>query len=173
MSEFHIYIPENLSFADYITIVQTARVLADGYDTKDRARVLAAVAPEVTVDYSLIVPAWGCKIYTGEAFASAWTATELLGNPILATQHLLGQPYFTSVSEAVITVQWQQLASHARWEGDARGAGGKVGESSDGRSFMEQEFRKVDGKWKIAAITPSLLYYTGDFTRILRPAGED
>jgi hypothetical protein len=34
MSGFHIYVPENLSFADYITIIQTARVLADGYDKK-------------------------------------------------------------------------------------------------------------------------------------------
>ncbi|KAL3484163.1 NTF2-like protein [Aspergillus germanicus] len=173
MSEFNIYVPENLSFADYIAIVQTARILADGYDKKDRARVLAAVAPEVTVDYSLIVPAWGRKTYKGEAFASAWTAMEMLGNPVLATQHLLGQPYFTSVSEATITVQWQQLASHARWESDARGVGGTVRESSNGRSFMEQEFRKVDGKWKIAAITPSVLYTTGDFTRVRRPDGED
>jgi hypothetical protein len=34
MSEFNIYVPENLSFPDYIAIVQTARVLADGYDKK-------------------------------------------------------------------------------------------------------------------------------------------
>ncbi|KAJ0417660.1 NTF2-like protein [Aspergillus carlsbadensis] len=173
MADFDIHVPENLSFADYIAIVQTARVLADGYDRKDRARVLAAIAPEVTVDYSLVVPAWGRKNYAAEAFASAWLAPEGLGNPVLATQHLLGQPYFTSISDSAITVQWQQLASHARWEGEARGAAGKVGESSDGRSFMEQEFRKVDGKWKIAAITPSLLYHTGDFTRVRRPAAGD
>jgi hypothetical protein len=34
MSDFNICIPENLSFADYMAIVQTARVLADGYDKK-------------------------------------------------------------------------------------------------------------------------------------------
>jgi scytalone dehydratase len=38
---------------------------------------------------------------------------------------------------------------------------------------MEQEFRKVDGKWRIAAIAPSLLYHTGNFTRVRRPDGED
>jgi scytalone dehydratase len=133
--------------------------------------VLAAVAPEVIVDYSLIVPAWGRRTYSAEDFTSAWIAKEQLGNPVLATQHLLGQPYFKSVSEVAVIVQWQQLASHARWEGDARGAIGKVGEPSDGRSFMEQEFVQVDGKWKIAAITPSLLYQTGDFTRVRRPDG--
>jgi scytalone dehydratase len=64
-------------------------------------------------------PTWGRKTYAAEAFANAWLAAEGLGNPLLATQHLLGQPYFTSVSGAAITVQWQQLASHARWEWDS------------------------------------------------------
>lgn len=31
---FDIYIPDNLRFHDYIAIVQTARVWADGYDRK-------------------------------------------------------------------------------------------------------------------------------------------
>lgn len=34
MAEFEIYIPANLSFQDYIAIIQTARVWADGYDKK-------------------------------------------------------------------------------------------------------------------------------------------
>lgn len=36
MSEFGIYIPKNLSFEDYIAIMQTSRVWADGYDNKVR-----------------------------------------------------------------------------------------------------------------------------------------
>lgn len=31
---FEIYIPENLKFADYIAVLQTARTWADGYDRK-------------------------------------------------------------------------------------------------------------------------------------------
>lgn len=34
MADFEIYIPTNLSFQDYIAIIQTARVWADGYDRK-------------------------------------------------------------------------------------------------------------------------------------------
>ncbi|KAE8346120.1 hypothetical protein BDV24DRAFT_158917 [Aspergillus arachidicola] len=173
MSDSGIYIPTNLSFHDYIAIVQTARVLADGYDHKDASRVIAALAPEITVDYSLIVPQWKSKIYSAERFASAWIAEDQLGNPVLATQHLLGQPYFISVSDNAITVQWQQLASHARWVGTSRGAHGKVSEPSDGRSFMTQQFIKLDGQWKIAALTPSLLYQSGDFSRVRRPQGEE
>lgn len=31
---FAIYIPENLTFQDYIAVIQTARAWADGYDQK-------------------------------------------------------------------------------------------------------------------------------------------
>lgn len=34
MADFEIYIPTNLSFQDYIAIIQTARSWADGYDRK-------------------------------------------------------------------------------------------------------------------------------------------
>lgn len=34
MADFEIYIPTNLSFQDYIAVIQTARVWADGYDRK-------------------------------------------------------------------------------------------------------------------------------------------
>lgn len=40
-----------------------------------------------------------------------------LGLKPLVTQHLLDQPYFKSVTENEIVVQWQQLASHGRRDG--------------------------------------------------------
>ncbi|GAM40330.1 hypothetical protein TCE0_038r12601 [Talaromyces pinophilus] len=176
MAEFEIYIPANLSFQDYIAIIQTARVWADGYDKKDLARLSATLAPEVIVDYTSVVPAWGEKRYTCHEFATEWLSPEHLGNKALATQHLLGQPYIKSVSEAEIVVQWQQLASHGRWEDESSvsGQSGKkrmIVETSDGRSWMEHKFVRIEGRWKIARITPELRYDTGDFMRIRRPEG--
>lgn len=45
----------------------------------------------------------------------------------------------------------------------------KIGESSDGRSWMRQTFVKVDGQWRISVIRPEVLYHTGDFREIGRP----
>ncbi|KAJ5771542.1 hypothetical protein N7520_002071 [Penicillium odoratum] len=151
MGKFELYIPDKLSFQDYIAVVQTARAWADGYDLKDYDHLLATLAPEVIVDYTIIVPSWGRKS--------------------LATQHLLGQPYFKSVQENEIIVKWQQLASHGRRENSVRDSSNKIGETSDGRSWMEHGFIKVDGQWKIARITPSLSYQTGDFQRVRRLEG--
>ncbi|KAF5560688.1 scytalone dehydratase [Fusarium napiforme] len=175
---FEIYIPDNLSFQDYIAVVQTARVWADGYDRKNEELLLAALAPEVSVDYTLIVPAWGIKQYKAAEFATLWLSEEHLGLKPLVTQHLLAQPYFKKVTADEIVVEWQQLASHGRLqqqedEGARDASAARINETSDGRSHMQHRFVKVGGLWKIATITPSLLYQTGDFMRIRRPAGEE
>ncbi|KAH8674119.1 Scytalone dehydratase [Xylariales sp. PMI_506] len=171
---FEIYIPENLEFKDYIAVVQTARIWADGYDRKRYDMLRAALAPNVAVDYSLIVPAWGVKHYTGDEFATLWLSEEHLGLKPLASQHFLGQPYFKSVSAEEIVVEWQQIAAHGRREGEARDAvSNKIVETSDGHSHMQHRFIKVEGRWKIAGITPSLIYQTGDFMHIRRAEGTD
>lgn len=139
--------------------------------------LLAALAPEVVVDYSLIVPAWGQKAYKAEAFAVEWLSEEHLGLRVLATQHLLALPYFKSVTDEEIVVQWQQLVSHGRREqavyGGANALNSKIVEESDHRSYMEHRFVKVEERWKIQRITPSLIYATGDFMRVRRPEGEN
>ncbi|KAJ6103433.1 hypothetical protein N7486_005860 [Penicillium sp. IBT 16267x] len=167
MSEFGIYIPKNLSFQDYIAITKISRVWADGYDSKDYARLFSTLAPNVAVDYTL-----GEKHYTSSDFATEWLSAEHLGHPALVMQHLLALPYFKSVKEDEIIVQWQQLVSQGRREDQINGGPGKISETSDGRSWMEHRFVKVEGEWKIAGITPSVLFLTGDWQRIRRPVEE-
>jgi scytalone dehydratase len=45
----------------------------------------------------------------------------------------------------------------------------KIGETSDGRSWMQQTFVKVEGQWRISVIRPEVLYHTGDFLHVGRP----
>lgn len=73
-------------------------------------------------------------------------------------------------------VEWQQMASHGRRvDGeDFASPMCKIGETSDGRSWMQQTFAKVEGAWKVRVIRPEVLYHTGDFRHIGRPdEGED
>jgi scytalone dehydratase len=139
---------------------------------QDIERLSAALASSVIVDYSLIVPSWGEKRYSGPEFAKEWLSPEHLGLKPLATQHLIGLPYFKLVSDDEIVVEWQQLVSHGRREGDVTHAVQEgISETSDHRSYVEHRLIKVDGKWKIARITPKLIYNTGNFMRIRRPEG--
>ncbi|KAF5870795.1 putative conidial pigment biosynthesis scytalone dehydratase arp1 protein [Botrytis fragariae] len=168
---FEIYIPSELTFQDYIAITQCSRTLADGYDRKDKARLRASLAPKVIVDYTLVVPEWGQQTFTADAFVEEWLGPIKLGVKALATQHLLGAPYFKSVTDSEIIVEWQQLASHARKVvgEDYSHPHCKIGETSDGRSYMQQTFVKVEGQWRISVIKPEVIYHTGDFRAVGRP----
>jgi scytalone dehydratase len=128
------------------------------------------LAPKIVVDYSKVVPAWGSRSITADAFVEEWLGPKHHGVKALATQHLLGVPYFKSVTEEEIIVEWQQLASHGRrvLGEDFANPMCKIGETSDGRSWMQQTFVKVEGKWRVSVIRPEVLYHTGDFQHVGR-----
>ncbi|KAJ5747329.1 NTF2-like protein [Penicillium nucicola] len=112
------------------------------------------------------MPAIGKEDYSTDAFIEKFLSPSNLGNEALLTQHLLGQPYFKSVSQSDIVVEWQQVASHGNAKRDQGRLSKKVSETSDGKFYMEQHYVKVNGQWKIAAIKPSLLFETGNFVKV-------
>ena len=124
------------------------------------------------------MPTWGSKPYRATEFVDLWLGPTHLGVRPVATQHLLGAPYFKSVTENEIVVEWQQLASHGRkvkgeeetWSSPMA----RIEETSDGRSWMCMTFVKTEAGWRVAVIRPEVIYHTGDFRKIGRPeAGPD
>ncbi|KAL4804546.1 NTF2-like protein [Aspergillus unguis] len=164
---FQIYNASNLAFQDYIAIVQSARTLADGYDKKDEERLRAVLAPTVEVDYRLVSTTIQQRTCSREEFITDFLSPDLLGCQTLLTQHLLGQPYFKSVAEDEIVVEWQQIAGHGRWIRDSHPLKKQVDKTSDGKSYMEQKYIKIDGVWKLALLKPSLLYEIGEFGDVM------
>ncbi|KAJ5786288.1 NTF2-like protein [Penicillium pulvis] len=164
---FELYIPKNLEFCDYIEIVQSARTFADGYDRKDAERLRAVLAATIEVDYRLVSTTIPMKVCGPEELIAEFLSPELLGNKNLLTQHLLGQPYFKSVSKDEIVVEWQQIAGHGRWMEGSHTLKKQVDKTSDGKSYMEQRYIKVDGCWKLAGLKPSLLYEIGEFNEVV------
>lgn len=69
-----------------------------------------------------------------------------------------------------IIVEWQQLASHGRREHgqDYADPMCSIDEISDGRSWVQHTFFKVDEAWKISEIKPEVIYHTGDFLQVGR-----
>ncbi|PVH83858.1 NTF2-like protein [Cadophora sp. DSE1049] len=166
---YEINTPENLKFADYIAITQLARTLVDGYDRKDRARLLAAFAPHFTTDYRGALKGVSKRQYTPEDFVDECLSPGLLGDPRVRTQHLLGLPYFKSVTEDKIVVEWQQIASHGlrATDSDPEDNNALIEYHVGVRSYLEHEYVKIDGKWKVAYITPSALYSPGEVSKVL------
>jgi scytalone dehydratase len=140
------------------------------YSLQDKSRLLAALAPNLIVDYSGVVAAWGRKEYNARVFADEWLSEKHLGLKPLATQHLLGLHYFKSVSEKEIVVEWQQIASHGRQEKgeNSQNPLRKIEEQSNHRTYVEHTFVKTEKGWKIAVIKPSVLFSPGDFMKVRR-----
>lgn len=109
--------------------------------------------------------------FTADDFVTEWLGPTRLGVKALATQHLLGVPYFKSVKEDEILVEWQQMASHGRRAlgEDFASPQCKIGEICDGRSWMTERFVKIGGQWRISEIRPEVIYSTGNFEEIKMP----
>jgi len=135
---------------------------------QDFHRLHASLASEVDVDYTHVNPEWGVKHYTSDDFAALWTSEEHLGLKAMATQHFLGQPYFASITEREIVVEWQQVAFHGRKVPgeDYTNPRCKITDTSDGHSYMKHRFVLTERGWRIAGITPVLIFGTGDFEKI-------
>lgn len=113
------------------------------------------------------MPELGKKEYQSEEFISVFLSSQNLGQKTLLTQHLLGQPYFKSVSDEEIVVEWQQVAGHGRGQIDAEGTLSKrVSETSNGMSYMEQRYLYIEREWKLSSVKPSILFETGDLTAL-------
>ncbi|CAK7204888.1 hypothetical protein SEUCBS139899_007650 [Sporothrix eucalyptigena] len=164
---FELYIPENLEFRDYLAIVQTARTFADGYDQKDAERLRAVLGPVIEVDYRLITETIPIRTYTPDEFIAEFLSPKLLGNEKLLTQHFLGQCYIKSASRDEIVVVWQQNAGHGRWIEDSDPLRKQVDKTNDGKSYMQQRFTNLEGRWKITGLRPSLLYEIGNFNEVV------
>lgn len=127
------------------------------------------IGPVIHVDYRLVSETIPNKSYNQDQFVEEFLSPGLLGRKTLLTQHLLGQPYFKSVSEDEIIVEWQQIAGHGRWMKGSHPLKKQVDKTSDGKSYMEQTLTKIDGRWKITGLKPSLLYEIGEFTELSDP----
>jgi scytalone dehydratase len=93
-----------------------------------------------------------------------------LGKKVLGTQHLFGIPYFKHVTADEIVIEYTQLGSHGRRaEGeDYEHPMSKIGETSDGRGWVQPAPIKVGGQWRISVIKPEAIYHIGDFQHIRR-----
>lgn len=113
------------------------------------------------MDYSGLVPELGQKIYTADEFITKWFRPCELGIRRPSTQQLLGIPIFKYVDDERIVVEWQQLAGH---DGEPLGeeitsSVCRIGAVTSGTSYIEQEFVRVEGKWKIDVVRPSAMLY--------------
>ncbi|KAH0301824.1 hypothetical protein KCU74_g18479, partial [Aureobasidium melanogenum] len=80
---------------------------ADSYDTKDWKRLETVIAPELIIDYrSFLDKIW--EAMPADEFIKMASDPNVLGDPLLKTQHFIGGTRWEKVSDTEI-IGWHQL----------------------------------------------------------------
>ncbi|BDD61104.1 hypothetical protein MAP00_006176 [Monascus purpureus] len=153
---------ESIQFQDYIAICQLAFEWADSYDKKDWNRLRNILASNLMVDYSII----GHQCFPhmkSEEFISMMSSPNLLGDPLVHTQHLLGAAKYEWVSETEIVAVYQIRAAHQRYANPDLTS---VTRRGHGYGTVKHWYGKIDGVWKLAGVRPELYWTEHDFSKI-------
>ncbi|KAF5532892.1 scytalone dehydratase [Fusarium mexicanum] len=141
---------------------------ADSYDTKDWKRLEEILAPEVMltfvskVDYSAVIGKPGDTM-SAQDFVSMISDVNLLGNPLISTQHFIGASKYEKLAETVATGLHQIRAAHQRHSSLDKNI---VEAKGHGHATMLHTYRKIEGEWKIAGIKPTVYWNEYDFDQI-------
>jgi scytalone dehydratase len=150
---------------------------AQSYDTKDWNLLSTIVTPELYIDYrSVMGPTHIWPSMSAAAYVAMMSSPSALGNPLVATQHILGLSSFERTAEDEITGTLQARAHHLRFASDGcgdangfgKGTGRKVLASATGHAMLKHFYKRTrEGTWKLAGLQPTVLFDDGDLKALL------
>lgn len=114
------------------------------------------------MDYSIVGHAVVESMPAEEAVA-IMSAQELLGDPLVRTQHLMGASKYERISDIEILAHHQIRAAHQRYRGpDSL----EVAAKGHGHAVVKHWYKKIGGNWKLSGIAPSIYWNEHDFDLI-------
>ena len=106
---------------------------------------------------------------SADDFITMIKSPNVLGDPLLKTQHFIGGTRWEKVSEQEIVGHHQLRVPHQRYT-DATMTTVKT--KGHAHSTNKHWYKKVDGVWKFAGLTPDIRWGEYDFDRIFEDGRE-
>jgi scytalone dehydratase len=104
-----------------------------------------------------------------EEFLAMASDPKVLGNPLLKTQHFIGCSKWEKVSDTEV-IGWHQLrVPHQRYTDSSMK---EVAMKGHAHSTNKHWYKKVDGVWKFAGLSPDIRWGEYDFDRIFEEGRE-
>jgi scytalone dehydratase len=98
-----------------------------------------------------------------DEFVAMASSQQVLGDPLLKTQHFIGGTKWERISDDEV-VGWHQLrVPHQRYKDDTFK---EVTIKGHAHSTNQHWYRKVDGVWKFAGLCPDIRWGEFDFDKI-------
>ncbi|KAH6724561.1 Scytalone dehydratase [Leptodontidium sp. MPI-SDFR-AT-0119] len=158
----------DLTFEEVMGCMSACFEWADSYDSKDWERLRKCIAPTLRVDYrSFLDKMW--EAMPSDEFVIMASNPAVLGNPLLKTQHFIGGTKWEKVSDDEI-IGWHQLrVPHQKYK-DATMK--EVAVKGHAHSTNQHWYKKVDGVWKFAGLSPNIRWSEYDFDKVFEEGRE-
>jgi len=143
--------------------------------TQDWERLSHCIAPTLRIDYrSFLNKIW--PALPSAEYLSMISSPLVLGDPLLRTQHFIGQSKWEKVSEEEV-VGWHQMrVPHQRYTGEPVALNDGLGEvklKGHAHGVNKHWYRKVEGVWKFAGLAPVIRWGEFEFDRIFAMGREE
>ncbi|KAI5198808.1 scytalone dehydratase [Aureobasidium subglaciale] len=129
---------------------------------QDWKRLETVIAPELIIDYrSFLDKIW--EAMPADEFVKMASDPNVLGDPLLKTQHFIGGTRWERVSDTEI-IGWHQLrVPHQKYTDESRST---VAVKGHAHSTNKHWYKKVDGEWKFAGLSPDIRWFEYDFDKV-------
>lgn len=174
------------NFSDYMGLLSAAYEWADSYDSKDWDRLRRCIAPTLRVSFcprslrslvlsfshsltlvlqidyrSFLNKLW--EAMPADEYIAMISDPNVLGNPLLRTQHFFGASRWERVSDTEVIGYHQLRVPHQVYTDDTLS---KVAVKGHAHSANTHWYRKVDGVWKFAGLDPQIRWFEYDFDKV-------
>ncbi|KAK2626028.1 hypothetical protein QTJ16_004290 [Diplocarpon rosae] len=125
-------------------------------------------SPSGEIDYrSFLDKLW--EAMPSDEFVAMVSSPAVLGNPLLRTQHFIGGTRWEKVSADEI-VGWHQLrVPHQKYRDAALT---EVAVKGHAHSTNQHWYRRIDGVWKFAGLSPDIRWSEYDFDKVFEEGRE-
>ncbi|KAL1892002.1 Scytalone dehydratase [Sporothrix stenoceras] len=152
----------DISFEDYLGLLSAAYEWADSYDSKDWDRLRRCIAPTLRIDYrSFLNKLW--EAMPADEYIAMISDPNVLGNPLLRTQHFFGASRWERVSDTEVIGYHQLRVPHQVYTDASLST---VAVKGHAHSANQHWYRKVDGVWKFAGLDPQIRWFEYDFDKV-------
>lgn len=135
---------------------------ADSYDSKDWVRLSKCIAPTLRIDYrSFLNQIW--EAMPADEFVAMASNPDVLGDPLLKTQHFIGGTKWEKVSDDEIIGYHQLRVPHQKY---ADASMTTVAVKGHAHSHNTHWYKKVNGVWKFAGLNPEIRWAEYDFDKV-------
>lgn len=103
-----------------------------------------------------------------DAFISMMKSPDLVGDPLIHTQHLIGGVSYEYISEDEITAIHQIRAAHQRYSDDTLAT---VTYQAHGYGRIQHWYKRLAGSWKLAGLRPEMYWSENELSKIFPRQG--